>query len=94
MCFMAGANAIFTGERMLTTPTSGWDEDIAMLDRWGLKAMKSFESSVVVAKEDPAMLKATLDRRAKAGLEGTSSPTAVEVPGSEATTAAPVSATA
>lgn len=41
MCFMAGANAIFTGERMLTTPTNGWDEDITMLDRWGLKGMKS-----------------------------------------------------
>jgi len=41
MCFMAGANAIFTGERMLTTPTNGWDEDISMLDRWGLKGMKS-----------------------------------------------------
>jgi biotin synthase len=40
MCFMAGANAIFTGERMLTTPTSGWDEDGAMLDRWGLTGMK------------------------------------------------------
>jgi biotin synthase len=38
---MAGANAIFTGERMLTTPTNGWDEDISMLDRWGLKGMKS-----------------------------------------------------
>jgi len=41
MCFMAGANAIFTGERMLTTPTSGWDEDISMLGRWGLKGMKN-----------------------------------------------------
>lgn len=41
MCFLAGANAIFTGERMLTTPTNGWDEDITMLDRWGLKGMKN-----------------------------------------------------
>jgi biotin synthase len=75
---MAGANAIFTGERMLTTPTSGWDEDIAMLDRWGLKAMKSFESSVVVAKEDPKMLKATLDRRAQAEAQSGAAAPAVE----------------
>lgn len=43
MCFMAGANAIFTGHRMLTTPTSGWDEDKTMLSRWGLEGMRSFE---------------------------------------------------
>ncbi|ORX38952.1 hypothetical protein BD324DRAFT_299828 [Kockovaella imperatae] len=43
MAFMAGANAIFTGERMLTTPCSGWDEDKAMLDRWGLRGLRSFE---------------------------------------------------
>lgn len=45
MAFMAGANAIFTGERMLTTPCSGWDEDKAMLDRWGLRGLRSFEDS-------------------------------------------------
>ncbi|PWN90952.1 biotin synthase [Acaromyces ingoldii] len=43
MCFMAGANAVFTGERMLTTPTTGWDQDKAMLDTWGLRGMRSFE---------------------------------------------------
>jgi len=26
LCFMAGANAVFTGEQMLTTPCSPWDE--------------------------------------------------------------------
>lgn len=42
LCFMAGCNAIFTGEKMLTTMCNGWDEDIQMLSRWGLKPMKSF----------------------------------------------------
>lgn len=42
LCFMAGCNAIFTGEKMLTTMCNGWDEDIAMLKKWGLKPMKSF----------------------------------------------------
>ena len=42
LCFMAGANAIFTGEKMLTTDCSGWDEDKAMMERWGMAPMKSF----------------------------------------------------
>jgi len=50
-CFLAGANAIFTGERMLTTPCSGWEEDKSMMDRWGLKGMASFESKSVLEKE-------------------------------------------
>lgn len=45
--FMAGANAIFTGERMLTTPTSSWDVDKAMLARWGMRGMGSFEEKVM-----------------------------------------------
>lgn len=45
LCFMAGCNAIFTGERMLTTACNGWDEDIAMLERWGMKPMGSFEGA-------------------------------------------------
>ncbi|POW11073.1 hypothetical protein PSTT_05539, partial [Puccinia striiformis] len=36
-------NAIFTGEKMLTTPTSGWDEDISMFSRWGITPLGSFE---------------------------------------------------
>ncbi|CAG9983689.1 unnamed protein product [Clonostachys byssicola] len=47
LCFMAGANAIFTGEKMLTTECNGWDEDKAMFGRWGLEPMKSFERSPV-----------------------------------------------
>ncbi|KAH8835423.1 biotin synthase [Flagelloscypha sp. PMI_526] len=43
MCFMAGANAVFTGEKMLTTPCSPWDEDKAMMGRWGLQGLGSFE---------------------------------------------------
>ncbi|KAL2828151.1 hypothetical protein BDW59DRAFT_143265 [Aspergillus cavernicola] len=42
-CFMAGANAIFTGEKMLTTDCNGWDEDRAMFERWGFYPMRSFE---------------------------------------------------
>ncbi|KAJ2928800.1 hypothetical protein H1R20_g8206, partial [Candolleomyces eurysporus] len=51
MCFMAGANAVFTGEQMLTTPCSPWDEDKAMMSRWGLEGMRSFEQTGVAMKE-------------------------------------------
>ncbi|KAJ3827405.1 hypothetical protein EV361DRAFT_110536 [Lentinula raphanica] len=54
MCFMAGANAIFTGEQMLTTPCSPWDEDKAMMDRWGLEGMQSFDNANIARKEKPA----------------------------------------
>ncbi|KAF8350219.1 biotin synthase [Amanita rubescens] len=51
MCFMAGANAVFTGEQMLTTPCSPWDEDKAMMSRWGLEGMQSFEQKRLADKE-------------------------------------------
>lgn len=28
---------------MLTTPCSGWDEDKALLSRWGLRGLRAFE---------------------------------------------------
>ncbi|KAI9048841.1 hypothetical protein LZ554_006699 [Drepanopeziza brunnea f. sp. 'monogermtubi'] len=43
LCFMAGANAVFTGEKMLTTACNGWDEDRMIFDKWGLRPMESFE---------------------------------------------------
>ncbi|KAK1760018.1 hypothetical protein QBC47DRAFT_293505 [Echria macrotheca] len=49
LCFMAGANAIFTGEKMLTTDCNGWDEDAAMFKRWGLEPMKSFRKTTVTS---------------------------------------------
>lgn len=51
---------------MLTTPTSGWDEDYAMLGRWGLKGMGSFSSATVRSKESEAAMKGTEERRAAA----------------------------
>lgn len=55
MCFMAGANAVFTGEQMLTTPCAPWDEDKAMMARWGLSGMQSFEQVNVARKEGAAL---------------------------------------
>lgn len=42
-CFMAGANSIFTGEKLLTTPNPTFDEDKEMFDLLGLKPRESFK---------------------------------------------------
>jgi biotin synthase len=44
LCFQAGANAVFTGEKMLTTACNGWEEDKAMFKKWGLRPMKMEET--------------------------------------------------
>jgi biotin synthase len=43
LCFMAGANSIFTGEKLLTAPNAGDDSDASLLQRLGLKAMQGEE---------------------------------------------------
>ncbi|PLB41087.1 biotin synthase [Aspergillus candidus] len=52
-CFMAGANAVFTGEKMLTTDCNGWDEDRVMFERWGYYPMRSFERGRLTAAPQP-----------------------------------------
>jgi biotin synthase len=36
LCFFAGANAIFTGEKLLTTPNPGADRDQLLMEKLGL----------------------------------------------------------
>ena len=60
ICFMAGANAIFTGEKMLTTACNGWDEDKEMFVRWGLRPMVVEESSRSFAQGDNFAEKSTV----------------------------------
>jgi biotin synthase len=40
LCFLAGANSIFTGEKLLTTPNPSEDEDAALLKNLGMRAMQ------------------------------------------------------
>lgn len=40
LCFLAGANSIFTGERLLTTANPEFDQDKQMFATLGLKALK------------------------------------------------------
>ena len=46
LCFLAGANSIFTGEKLLTTPNPGAEADDRMLESLGLKAMRSARREV------------------------------------------------
>lgn len=39
LCFLAGANSIFAGDKLLTTPNPEWDEDRQMFAALGLKEM-------------------------------------------------------
>jgi biotin synthase len=44
LCFLAGANSIFVGEKLLTTPNPGPDEDQQLLQTLGLKPLESHAS--------------------------------------------------
>ncbi|MGD9769065.1 MAG: biotin synthase BioB [Pseudolabrys sp.] len=39
LCFLAGANSIFYGPKLLTTPNPGRDKDMALLDKLGMVPM-------------------------------------------------------
>lgn len=43
LCFMAGANSIFAGEKLLTTPNPDFDTDMQMFKLLGLTARKPFK---------------------------------------------------
>ena len=40
LCFLAGANSIFVGEKLLTTPNPGRDEDEQLLESLGMKPVE------------------------------------------------------
>lgn len=43
LCFLAGANSIFTGDKLLTAANAGDDKDAALLARLGMRAMEGEE---------------------------------------------------
>jgi biotin synthase len=53
LCFLAGANSIFTGEKLLTTGNAGEDKDAALFAKLGissaqLPSQRSMETTVYV----------------------------------------------
>lgn len=53
MCFFAGANSIFAGDKLLTTPNPDVNEDMKLFDLLGLQPQKPF-----VKKEQPETVEA------------------------------------
>ncbi len=47
LCFMAGANSIFAGDRLLTTPNPAFNEDMQMFDLLGLTPREAFKNKSV-----------------------------------------------
>ncbi|MDQ6901530.1 MAG: biotin synthase BioB [Bacteroidota bacterium] len=48
LCFMAGANSIFSGDKLLTTPNPAFDEDNAMFQLLGLKSREAFKEEKIL----------------------------------------------
>ncbi len=47
LCFMAGANSIFAGDKLLTTPNPSFTDDMAMFDLLGLKPREAFKKEKI-----------------------------------------------
>lgn len=45
LCFLAGANSIFAGEKLLTTPNPGGNRDAALFDRLGMHPETAHEAA-------------------------------------------------
>jgi len=43
LCFLAGANSIFAGDKLLTTPNPDFNEDMEMFKLFGLKSREAFK---------------------------------------------------
>ncbi len=54
MCFMAGANSIFAGDKLLTTPNPAFNEDMEMFEILGLKPREAFKNGRTNLKEEVA----------------------------------------
>lgn len=44
LCFMAGANSIFAGDKLLTTPNPSFNDDMQMFEILGLKPREAFKN--------------------------------------------------
>ncbi|MEO5640201.1 MAG: biotin synthase BioB [Sphingomicrobium sp.] len=54
LCFMAGANSIFTGDKLLTTANAGDRKDAVLLAKLGLKPMQAQEPMRIAEAADRA----------------------------------------
>jgi biotin synthase len=54
LCFLPGANSIFTGDKLLTAPNAGDDEDAALFAKLGLTALTGEEPMRACARVEAA----------------------------------------
>ena len=52
MCFMAGANSIFAGDKLLTTPNPDYQNDEHMFEVLGLTPRAAFQDVKVIAESN------------------------------------------
>jgi biotin synthase len=52
LCFLAGANSIFTGDTLLTAPNAGNDADGALFAKLGLTALAGEEPARSTARHE------------------------------------------
>jgi biotin synthase len=53
LCFLAGANSIFAGDKLLTTPNPAFNEDMEMFKLFGLKSREAFKYANESLKTEP-----------------------------------------
>ena len=84
MCFLAGANSIFSGDKLLTTANNDSDEDMKMFETLGLRNQKPFakvaqretveaeDSQFVALGEKPKWSRPghTIERNVEASVKG------------------------
>jgi biotin synthase len=78
LCFLAGANSIFAGDKLLTTPNPSRNEDDSLFDQLGLKAKPAFDHPVAATAPGASRVvkntSATLRERSEHGPNGPGRP--------------------
>ncbi|MGB0165876.1 MAG: biotin synthase BioB [Luteibaculum sp.] len=59
MCFMAGANSIFAGDKLLTTPNPAENEDMQLFAKLGLNSRQSFKEGDAPQRKSACSMAAT-----------------------------------
>src|SRR3546814_8743064 len=60
LCFLAGANSIFTGDKLLTTANAGDDKDAALFAKLGLTPLSGEEPMRVRSAEHTSELQSLM----------------------------------
>lgn len=53
LCFLAGANSIFAGDKLLTTPNPEFNEDMHMFEILGLRPREAFKERMTETEVAP-----------------------------------------